>query len=219
VAATIAEQWRSKEQILRDLAKAFHFSVGSLEANRRGKLSGTQIQVTLIELARPLVFAAGCILAPLSVWTIIAVLNGHGRPPDAFAYVLNAMLSPSDLWNDLGAFKTVIGGLVTLAGVGVALLFLSRFSMALYFDIIERGVLIREGRVESSEHQTLRKNGKDPEESYYFHFKSEKFLVSRAAYLALDAGAAYYLYVLPRSRRIVAVEPKIRSSDGPDAAA
>ena len=77
-------------------------------------------------------------------------------------------------------------------------------------------VLIREGRVESSEHEVLRKHGKDPLENYYFHFKSEKFPVSRKAFLALDCGAAYYLYVLPRSRRLVAVEPKIKPSDSPD---
>lgn len=216
MAATIAtEQWRSKEQILRDLAKAFKFSAGSLEANRRGKLALHQIGTTLIELVRPLVFSAGSVLAPFSIWTVLAMVAGRGGSSDAFLYVVDRMMSPGNLFSDLGTFKTILATALTLSGLVAGAMFASRFSMALYFDLIDRTVLIREGRVESSEHELLRKNGKDPVENYYFHFKSEKFPVSRKAFKALDCGAAYYLYVLPRSRRLVAVEPKIRpdSSD------
>ncbi len=214
MAATAAtEQWRSKEQILRDLAKAFHFSARSLEANRRGKLSMDQMRSTFLELIRPLVFAAGFVLAPLFIWTMLAMFNGRGGSAAAFQYVISSMASPADLWTDLGAFRTTIAALITLAGIVTGAIFASRFSVGLYFDLIDRVVLIREGRIESSEHEVLRKNGKDPLENYFFHFKSEKFPVSRKAFLALDCGAAYYLYFLPRSRRLVAVEPKIKPSD------
>lgn len=217
MAATAAsEQWRSKEQILRDLAKAFNFSANSLEANRQGKLAGDQIRSAFLEVVRPLIFAAGCVLAPLSVWTVIGMLNGRGSSSESFAYVLTSIMSPADPWRELGAFKTIVAAIATIGGVVGGALFASRFSMALYFDLLDHTVMIREGRVESSEHEVLRKSGKDPLERYYFHYKSEKFPVSRKAFLALDCGAAYYIYFLPRSRRLVAVEPKIRASDSPD---
>ena len=143
------------------------------------------------------------------------MVAGRGGSSDAFLYVVDRMMSPGNLFSDLGTFKTILAAALTLSGLVAGAMFASRFSMALYFDLIDRTVLIREGRVESSEHELLRRNGKDPVENYYFHFKSEKFPVSRKAFKALDCGAAYYLYVLPRSRRLVAVEPKIRpdSSD------
>jgi len=213
-----SEQWRSKEQILRDLAKAFHFSASSLAANRRGKLAWGQIRSTFFVLVRPLVFAAGFVLAPLFLWTVLAMLDGRGSSAESFTYVMSCLASPADLWADLGGLKTTLALIITLTGLVVGAIFAGRFSVALYFDLIDRVVLIREGRVESSEHELLRKNGKDPVENYYFHFKSEKFPVSRKAFKALDCGAAYYLYVLPRSRRLVAVEPKIRPSDPPDGA-
>ena len=215
-AIAASEQWRSKEQILRDLAKAFGFSARSLEANRGGKLSLRQVGTTFVELIRPLVFGAGCVLAPLSVWTVMAMSDGRGGSSDSFSYVMSAMMSPADVWRDLGAFRTIIAGVATLAGLVVGVWFVSRFSMALYFDLLDRTVIIREGRVESSEHEVLRKSGKDPIEKYYFHHKNEKFPDTRKAFLALDCGAAYYIYVLPRSRRLVSVEPKIRPSDSPD---
>lgn len=213
-----SEQWRSKEQILRDLAKAFHFSATALAANRRGKLAWSQIRSTFLVLVRPLVFATGFAIAPLFLWTVLAMLDGRGNSAESFAYVMSCMASPADVWADWGGLRTTLALIITLTGLVVGAIFASRFSMALYFDLIDHVVLIREGRVESSEHELLRKNGKDPVENYYFHFKSEKFPVSRKAFLALDCGAAYYLYVLPRSRRLVAVEPKIRPSDSPDGA-
>jgi len=217
VAATAAsEQWRSKQQILRDLAKAFRFSAHSLEANRRGKLASEQVRTTFLELIRPLVFGVGCVLAPLSMWTIMVMLDRHSNPSESFAYVISCMSSPANLWETLGYFRTTVAGIATLGGVIGGFWFARRFSMALYFDLLEHTVVIREGRVESSEHEVLRKNGKDPLEEYYFHHKNEKFPVSRKAYLALDCGAAYYIYFLPRSRRLVAVEPKIRPDDAPD---
>lgn len=217
MAATAAsEQWRSKQQILRDLAKAFNFSAHSLEANRRGKLAAEQVRSTLIELLRPLVLGAGCVLAPLVLWTVMVMLDRHTSPSESFAYVISYMKSPADVWESLGFFKATIAGLATLAGLVGGVWFGRRFSMALYFDLLEHTVVIREGRVESSEHELLRKDGKDPLEQYYFHHKNEKFPVSRQAYRAIDGGAAYYIYFLPRSRRLVAVEPKIGPTDSPD---
>jgi hypothetical protein len=217
VAATAAsEQWRSKQQILRDLAKAFRFSAHSLEANRRGKLGPEQVRSTFLELVRPLVFGAGCVLAPLSLWTIMVMMDRRTSSSESFSYVISSMLSPGELWQSLGYFKTAIAGLATLAGLIGGVLFCKRFSMALYFDLLEHTVVIREGRVESSEHEVLRKAGKDPLEQYFFHHKNEKFAVSRQAFRAIDCGAAYYIYYLPRSRRLVAVEPKIGPTDSPD---
>jgi hypothetical protein len=217
VAATAAsEQWRSKQQILRDLAKAFRFSAHSLEANRRGKLAPEQVRSTFLDLIRPLVFAAGCVLAPLSLWTVMVMMDRRTSPSESFSYVISYMMSPADVRETLGLFKTAVAALATLAGLIGGFWFAKRFSMALYFDLLEHTVVIREGRVESSEHEVLRKNGKDPMEQYYFHHKNEKFPVSRQAFQAIDCGAAYYIYFLPRSRRLVAVEPKIGPTDSPD---
>ena len=217
MAATAAsEQWRSKQQILRDLAKAFRFSANSLEANRRGKLAPEQLRSTFLELVRPLVFGAGCVLAPLALWTVMVMMDRRTSPSESFSYVISCMISPANVFETLGYFKATIAALATLAGLIGGVWFFKRFSIGLYFDLLEHTVVIREGRVESSEHEVLRKSGKDPLEQYYFHHKNEKFPVSRQAFLAIDCGAAYYIYFLPRSRRLVAVEPKIGPTDSPD---
>ena len=79
----------------------------------------------------------------------------------------------------------------------------------MYFDLLAREVVAREGRVIAREEQTLRPNGRDPIEKYYFDVKDKRYDVNHAAYKALENGSNYLMYVLPRSGVLVAMEPKI----------
>jgi hypothetical protein len=82
---------------------------------------------------------------------------------------------------------------------------------------LAREVATREGRVIAREEQTLRPNGRDPIEKYYFNLKNDRFDVNFAAYRALENGSTYLIYVLPRSGVLVSMEPKVVRSGLPKA--
>jgi hypothetical protein len=79
----------------------------------------------------------------------------------------------------------------------------------LYFDLLDRKVEAREGRVVASEEQINRPNGRDPIEKYFFSLRYLNMPVSLAAYRALEAGSLYIVYLLPRSELLVSIEPKM----------
>lgn len=201
-----AATYRSKAQVLTDLAKALHFSPDSLEVNRKGRLSGEQFRALFGRLAGPafltLLFAA----APFIGWAL--VLQPASLPAGLQLFI-DQLTHLGDLADSQGTFAVIsrVGSLVL--GLGLAALMASRLSLALYFDLLERSVVAVEGRVIAREETTMRENGRDPVEKYYFDLKSDRHPVNFAAYRAIETGSVYLLYLLPRSRQLVAIEPKV----------
>jgi hypothetical protein len=134
---------------------------------------------------------------------------------DAF---IAQLMHLGQMMDDQGKLTTLAALVTVLGGLGMAAYNLTRFSPGLYFDLLAREVVTREGRVIAREESTLRPNGRDPIEKYFFDVRTERHEVTLAAYRALESGAMYLMYVLPRSGVLVAMEPKVmRTADAPAA--
>jgi hypothetical protein len=204
--------WRTKEQVLIDLANALHFSADALEQNRKGDLAVEQLKRLAVHFLRPVLMAAGLALGPFFIWALIGSFNGANLL-DSVSHVFSVAVQPKQLFAEHGLIASLIVLAVTLAGLIMGARKAMHISMALYFDLIERKVIMKEGRIEGREESVFRSDARDPIESYFFDLKTERFTVNSAAVQALDNGAAYYVYILPRSRTLVSLEPKVASGD------
>jgi hypothetical protein len=200
--------YRTKEEVLIDLAKALQFSPDSLESNRKGKLAGSQFTGLIGKFATPAFMTVLFAAAPFLIWGSLTASQQQASFSGGLQLFLNQIMHIGDLADTQGKFAVVtrVGSL--LLSLGLAALFASKVSIGLYFDLLERAVITREGRVIAREEQTIRPNGRDPIEKYYFDIKTDRFPVSLAAYRAIENGSVYLLYLLPRSRQLVAIEPK-----------
>jgi hypothetical protein len=207
------DRWRTKEQVLRDLSKAMHFSAQSLEQNRKGKLAADQLLRMLTEFLRPLGMAAGCMVAPFVVWSLVIAFSSSSSVSDALGTVFATMLHPQQLFEDHWWVISVAIIAATLGCIGFGVYKAMGVSFSMYFDLVERAVIVKEGRIEGREEQIFRESGRDPLENYYFDMKTQRYEVSREAFLAIDSGAAYLVYILPRSRTLVSLEPKTSADD------
>jgi hypothetical protein len=203
-----APTYRTREDVLTDLAKALNFSLQALEDNRKGKLSGDQFTAFIgrfiIPLALTILFAA----APFLAWGAITSSGQQVSFSSGLQLFLGQLTHLGDLAESQGKFAVItrVGSLLlclVLAGLTAA-----RVSFGLYFDLLEGSVRVVEGRVTAREDQTIRPNGRDPIEKYYFDIKTDRYPVSLAAYRAIENGSVYLLYLLPRSGQLVAIEPK-----------
>jgi hypothetical protein len=206
--AKAGESWRTKEQVLIDLANALHFSADALEQNRKGYLAIEQWQRLFAKFLRPVLITAAFIVGPFGIWALIGFMNGAGLS-ESLDHVFSVAVQPKLLFQEHGTFVSGFILAVTLGGFVMGLRKGSKISMGLYFDLIERKVIAKEGRIEGREEQVFRTGGRDPIESYFFDLKTERFEVPSAAVQALDNGAAYCVYILPRSRVLVSIEPKV----------
>jgi len=207
--------YRSKEQVLVDLSKALGFSPESLEANRLGKLSSAQFQQHIGRCASPALIAVLAAAAPFLLWATLTGKREHVSFLAGLNIFVGQLMHLSEMAEAQGKISTFTTVLTVLAGLGIAAYNVTKCSAALYFDLLSRQVVGREGRVIAREEQTLRPNGRDPVEKYYFDAKSERYDVNYAAYRALETGSNYILYVLPRSGVLVAMEPKISDAAPP----
>ena len=202
------DRWRNQEQVLTDLSKAFGFSTTSLEANRAGKLSAEQWSSMFGRFIKTVISTAAWIIGPFGLWSILIAYNRGLSLPSAVQTIFSLAVHPKEMFTD-GWMKPAFCIVATLACVGVGFLRASRISFGLYFDLLERAVVLKEGRVEGREEQIFRPGGRDPIERYFFDTKDERFSVNLQAYRAIEQGAAYRLYLLPRSRALVAIEPRV----------
>ncbi len=85
-----------------------------------------------------------------------------------------------------------MGGVMMLGSILVSLalaVFMAfRVPLLLYFDLLDRKVEAREGRVVAREEQINRANGRDPIEKYFFSLRYLNMPVNLAAYRALRSG-------------------------------
>jgi hypothetical protein len=200
--------FRDKEQVLLELSKALNFSPNSLEANRKGRLAGEQFTGLIGKFATPAFATVLFAAAPFLIWGTLTAGKQQASFSAGLQIFLGQLMHIGELADDQGKFAVItrVGSL--LISLGLAALFASRVSIGLYFDLLERAVVAKEGRIIAREEQTIRPNGRDPIEKYYFDLKTDRFPVNLAAYKAIEDGSVYLLYVLPRSRHLVAIEPK-----------
>jgi hypothetical protein len=204
-----ASAFRSAEQVLCDLSKAMGFSPASLEANRLGRLSADQFKQYIGRCVTPACIAVFAIVVPFLFWAALTGKREQVSFPAGLNIFVGQLLHLSQMAEAQGKISTLFTLLSILAGLGVAAYNVTRFSVGLYFDLLAREVVAREGRVVGREEQTLRPNGRDPIEKYYFDVKTNRYDVNHASYKALENGSLYIMYVLPRSGVLVAMEPKV----------
>ena len=203
-----AATYRTREEVLADLSKALHFSLDSLEANRKGRLSGEQFTGLIGKCLTPAFMTILFAAAPFVGWAVVTAGQQQASFSSGLQMFLGQITHIGDLADAQGNFAVItrVGSL--LLCLGLAALFATRVSIALYFDLLERAVITKEGRVIAREEQTMRENGRDPIEKYFYDIKTDRYPVNLAAYRALENGSVYLIYLLPRSRQLVAIEPK-----------
>jgi hypothetical protein len=200
--------YRTKEAVLIDLAKALQFSPDSLESNRQGKLDGSQFTGLIGKCVTPFFLMVLFAAAPFLIWGALTATQQQASFSSGLQLFVAQIMNIGDLADSQGKFAVVtrVGSL--LLSLGLAAVFASKVSFGLYFDLLARSVITKEGRIIAREEQTIRPNGRDPIEKYYFDIKTDRFPVNLAAYRAIENGSVYLLYLLPRSRQLVAIEPK-----------
>ena len=210
-----ASAFRTKEQVLFDLSKAMGFSPKSLEANRLGRLSVEQFKKFLPRCLNPAGIAIVSAVAPFLLWVALTGMREHVSFPSALGIFVGQLLHLSEMAEAQGKISTLVTVATVLGGLGFAAYNLMRFSLGMYFDLLAREVVAREGRVIAREEQTMRPNGRDPIEKYFFDVKDKRYDVNHACYKALENGSTYLMYVLPRSGVLVSMEPKIFQPGAP----
>jgi hypothetical protein len=204
-----ATRFRTKEQVLTDLSKALQFSPESLEANRKGRLSMEQVKLLAPQVIGPMFLTFALAVGPLAAWTYVTAGRRQLSFTNALPALINELLHVHDLFENHGK----VGGAMMLASVlvplAIAAFMALRLPLMLYFDLLDRKVEAKEGRVVAREEQINRANGRDPIERYYFSLRYLNMPVNLAAYRALEAGSLYTVYLLPRSELLVSIEPKI----------
>jgi len=207
-----AATFRTKDKVLSDLSKALQFSPESLEANRKGKLSKDQVKLLAPRCIGPGALAFIFAVAPILVWTWITAQRQQLPFGNAFPALLTELTHVNDLFEAHGK----MGGVMMLGSIVISLALAAfmafRFPLLLYFDLIDRKVEAREGRVVSREETINRPNGRDPIEKYFFSLRYLNMPVNLAAYRALEPGSIYILYLLPRSEVLASIEPKLEDA-------
>jgi hypothetical protein len=205
--------FRNKQQVLRDLSQALHFSPETLEENRKGRISKEQAKQLSGRCFPPAIMTLVLVFAPFITWTWITA----GRQGLSFDSALPALFKELTHVNDLFEAHGKMGGVLMLGSIVISLamaaFMASRVPLQLYFDLLDRKVEAREGRVVAREEQINRPNGRDPIEKYFFSLRYLNMPVSFAAYRALEAGSVYIVYLLPRSETLASIEPKLDGSE------
>ena len=204
-----ATRFRTKEQVLYDLSQALRFSPESLEANRKGRLSKEQVKQLAPQVILPMILTFVLAVGPLAAWTYITAGRQQLSFENAFPALINELTHVHDLFEAHGK----MGGVMMLGSIlvplAIAAFMVLRLPIMLYFDLLDRKVEAREGRVVAREEQINRPNGRDPIEKYFFSLRYLNMPVNLAAYRALEAGSLYIVYLLPRSEVLVSIEPKV----------
>jgi hypothetical protein len=204
--------FRNKQRVLQDLSKALGFSPETLEANRKGRISTDQFRQFGGRFISPVFLTLLFAVAPFAIWTSITAKRQQLPFENAFPVLLTSLTHVNDLFEAQGKMSGVmmIGSIVI--SLAIAVIMAMRVPLLLYFDLLDRKVEAREGRVVAREEQINRENGRDPIEKYFFSLRYLNMPVNLAAYRALEAGSVYIVYLLPRSETLVSIEPKMDDS-------
>ncbi|MCC7361917.1 MAG: hypothetical protein IT317_20705 [Anaerolineales bacterium] len=164
--------------LARDLARTFGFRLEDLEANRAGRLARRQVLSLLLAEAA---FAALTLVFPIG-------------------FLLNLLLvrraDTSGLW------ITFLCAGLPLFVVGALTLWQARRFLA---DVLARRVAAHVGQARKATHTRIIRSRE--EQRYTVRFDEQVFELPRAAYESLAPGRVYRAYALPRSGKLISVEP------------
>jgi len=178
------ERTTSNIQLLRDaLAQTNNFLISALETNRKGLLATSQILRLLGMIATKL------------FWSVLILL-------------VSIVISFA-AYNYLPAFG--ISRWYAVIGFGIGLLIAMGFmtqSVALLADLANGKASVADGKIAKTVQTTHSRHG--THHDYYYEVPQArlKFEVSEAAHEALVDDLEYRLYYTPRTKMMVAIEPK-----------
>jgi hypothetical protein len=180
-----ADPTQTIQPYLAVLARANHFSLDALAANRQGQLSAAQRKTQIHNLA----FVA------LSLGLM-----------SAFFGVLIFFVWRTYLAGDNPLGGTIALTLLLLFFPTTAFLIAARhgFSFSAIVDLREGRVAVTEGVVR----KTMVYLSNSKESLYYYRINRLRFPVSEAGYDALIANRPYRVYYLPRSKILLSLEPQ-----------
>lgn len=186
------------------LAGAFGNNSDDLIANRSGELTPRQVRRLRPDMARR---ALGCVLliamAVFAIWdlgrTLLPVIAGTG---DIIALILPGLFTPIIVFVTLYALRQAYHLLADLRGRRVAC----------FEGVLYKGSSRGSGKSITHYYTNVageprRDQRKDTPAAPPLAAGEQRFEVSHAACDALDPGHRYRLYHLPRTRKVIAVEP------------
>lgn len=177
-------------ELRRALGDVFDFRPEDLPDNQTGRLSGRQVTAQWWQMGRGALLSGAFLVPFLVVFGGIMpyVLVGRdllaGERVDASAW-LPALCAPAFLL----IFVVVIGAS-----------WLNRFR-----DLLQGEVHAVEGEVQERTISTG--SGRSRRTNYYYEVDGQRYRVTAAALQAMVSGRRYRLFVLPRSKHVVGVEP------------
>jgi hypothetical protein len=179
-----ADPTHTTQPYLAVLARANHFNLDALAANRQGQLYAAQRKAQIHNLAL-VALSLGLVSAPFGVLIFFAwrtYLAGGNPLGGTIALTILLLLPPT-----------------------TAFLMAARhgFSFSAIVDLREGRVAVTEGMVRKT--MVHLSNSKEP--LYYYRLNRLRFLVSEAAYDALIVDRPYRVYYLPRSKILLSLEP------------
>ncbi|MBI5054810.1 MAG: hypothetical protein HZB52_16310 [Chloroflexi bacterium] len=178
------ERTTSNIQLLRDaLAQTNNFLTSALEANRKGLLATSQILRLLGMIATNL------------FWSIFILIIFIGIGFAAYTYLPVFGFSR---WYALIALG--IGGLIALG-------FMTQ-GVTLLADLANGKASVADGKIAKTVQTTHSRHGTRHDYFYEVLYAHLKFEVSEAAHEALVDDLEYRLYYTPRTKIMVAIEPK-----------
>lgn len=202
-----AETVRSAEQIAVDLNKAMQCSATEVRTYRCGILPASTCQRLMGKVIEPLVRAVLVVFGPLFVVGYLVGASHHTSMFDGLATILSMPGHIGDFAETEGWFHTILYSAIGLGLLGFGVYSASKVPLKLLLDILAKRVRMAEGRVTVREED--KKGSRDPVTYYHFDMKERSFVVTRKAFLAIDAGGFYRVYYLPRSGALVALEPGV----------
>ncbi len=167
-----------RQLLLRALAESNHFKIGFLDDFRQGRLGRGRLH----QLERTWTAPAWILLFALAILIAFAILASQS-PADS-------VLTPLCLV-DILAGLVLVGYLA--AGIVPTV------------DVLKGRLILQEGIVRKE--RVVTGSGRSQSVRYYYLMDSQRWKISNAAYNALIEGKRYRIYSLPRSKRLVAVEP------------
>jgi hypothetical protein len=205
----------ARNALLKALQRTFGFTDDDLRMNQEGRLANGQ-RIRLLDRVAPTVGATVLALFIwLILWLIYASVIRKLPVSDALSEVFIRIVQPQLIWQAHEVYGQFNKAPLVYSGAAVSAVLLAIAGIcALPFRMLRdlyAGVVYMEyGRVETEQGEKKKRGQPDGIVRYYYRLRdSEPFEVTRQAFDAIDSGGLYAVYYVPRSRIIVAVEPRM----------
>ncbi len=151
----------------------------------------------------------------LILWLIYASVIRKLPVDEALSEVFMRIVQPQLIWTSYEVYGQMNKAPLVYSGAAISavMLFIAgicALPFRLLRDLYDGVVFMEYGRVETEQGENKKRGQPDGIVRYYYRLRdSNPFEVSRPAFDAIDSGGLYAVYYVPRSRIIVAVEPRM----------